>query len=140
MTNKPKAPQNNAGTRPTSIAATRAPALSQTHNNSRSRARCCHIFSKDAKPKTHAPLTHDLELTRGCRRSFQGFSDDLRAPDTQIAGQRRLRRGLDVWCVSRSSSRAVETQRGARVLLRGPPDHPPTAQRGETRPSISHLK
>lgn len=103
MTNKPKAPQNNTGKHPTYIAATQAPALSQTHNNSCSRARYCHIFSKDAKPKTHTPLTHDLELTRdaGCR---------LRAPDSRSQG-RGTCGGLDVWCVSQSSSHTVETQR-----------------------------
>lgn len=75
MTNTPKVPQNNSGKGPTSITATRAPAVCQTHNNSCSRARCCHIYSKDAKPKTHTPLTQDLELTRDAGESFQGFSD-----------------------------------------------------------------
>jgi len=47
LANKLKTPQNNTGKHPTSVPATRTPTLSQAHNNSRSRARYCHIFSAD---------------------------------------------------------------------------------------------
>lgn len=137
MTNKPKSPQNNTGKHPTSIAATRA-ALSQTHNNSCSRARYCHIFVTDAKTKTHTPLTHDLELTRDAGKAFRAFPATA-CTRQQIAVQRHLRWARCLVCVTVQLPRSGNTEApGRRVLLR-PPD-PPADAPGVDSPFNLHLK
>ena len=93
MTNKPKAPLNKTGKHRTSVTAKQAHALSQTPNNSCSRGNYCHIFSKDAKPKTYTPLTTDLELTRDAGKAFEGFSNDC-VHQTADRGEEALAVGL----------------------------------------------
>lgn len=118
MTNKPKAPQNNTGKHLTSLTATQALALSQTHNNSCSRAHYCHIFSKDAKPKTYTPLTFDLELTRYACEAFRAFPMTV-CTRQQIAGQRHLRWPQRLVCVMVQLPRSGNTEAlGWLVLLR----------------------
>lgn len=109
MTNKPKAPQNNTGKHPASITATQAPGLSQTHNNSCSTAPYCHIFSNDAKPKTHTPLTHNLELTRDTRKAYRAFPTTActRQP---TAGQRHLWWTRCLVCVTVQLPRSGNTE------------------------------
>lgn len=138
MTNKPKAPQNNTGKHPTSITATRAPALSQTHNNSCSRARYCHIFSKDAKPKTHTPLTHDLELTRDAGEAFRAFPTTV-CTRQQIAGQRHLRWARCLVCVTVQLPRSGNTQAPGAAGATEAPD-PPLTPEGVDSPFNLHLK